>query len=187
MIQNIIHFWFNEHTDKWWKKDPAFDALIKNQFEATYNNIVAGKLEKWLETAEGTLAYIIVTDQFSRNMFRNTGKMFATDEIAVKAAEQGIAQGFDQDCPFEQRWIFYMPFMHSEKLANQDRCIELFKAHKESAPEDSKASIQGNIDFAIKHREIIERFGRYPHRNELLGRESTEQELDFLQTPESSF
>lgn len=175
-IDDVIAFWF-EDDKRWWKKDPAFDAEIREHFGALHQAIEADEREDWLQTARGALAYVIVLDQFSRNMFRDTGRMFASDARALRAAKNAIDAGHDQALSKSERGFLYMPLMHSEALADQERCIELFAAN------DSPNSVK----FAQMHRDIVQRFGRFPHRNALLGRESTDEEREFLQQPGSSF
>jgi uncharacterized protein (DUF924 family) len=175
-IDDVLAFWFAD-SKRWWKKDPAFDAEIRERFGALHSAIEADECEDWLQSARGALAYVVVLDQFSRNMFRGSARMFASDERALRAAKAAIDDGHDQTLGDAERGFLYMPFMHSEALADQDRCVELFAAS--DAP--------GNLKFAEQHRDIIRRFGRFPHRNELLGRESTDEEREFLTQPGSSF
>ena len=175
-IDDVLDFWFADPA-RWWRKDPAFDAEIRQRFEALHTAIERGDHEAWRQTPRGALAYVLVLDQFSRNMFRDTAKSFASDAQALAAAKDAIDRGFDaQLTPAERTW-FYLPLMHSEALADQERCVALFQTI--DAPE--------NLDFAKKHRDIIVRFGRFPHRNAILGRPSTPEELEFLTQPGSSF
>ena len=175
--QDVVAFWFDELEPKQhWVKDPALDEAIRARFLPTYEAAVAGELEGWLDEPNSCLAYVIVLDQFSRNMFRGTGRMFAADEQARRATERALERGYDRQLPEARRSFLYMPLMHSEDLADQDRCVELFEA-------------QGgdSASFARAHRDIIARWGRFPHRNALLGRTSTPEELAFLEQPGSSF
>lgn len=175
-MNEVLDFWFSDPS-RWWKKDPAFDEEIRQKFGQLHAEIDAGEHEDWLKTPEGALAYVIVLDQFSRNMFRGTGRMFASDERALSAAQRAIAAGHDQALPRERRTFLYMPFMHSEDLAIQERSMALF----------ASLGAEENLSFARQHRDIVARFGRFPHRNALLGRESTAEELEFLRQPGSSF
>jgi len=148
---------------------------------------VAGKCEGWLGDGPGTLAYVVVLDQFARNMFRDTPTMFAADALALNAAQQGVEKGFDKALRTHEAVFLYMPLMHAEDLAAQNRCIELFEQLAERSDERAAKQVRGNVDFAIRHRDIIARFGRFPHRNAILKRESTPEEIEFLKTPGSSF
>lgn len=174
-------------TQRWWRKDPAFDQEIRAMFEPTWQAIMANEREAWLEEPRSRLAYVIVLDQFSRNMFRDTPEAFVADERAVKAAADGVARGHDRALHGHERVFLYMPFMHSESLAMQDRCVELFTALRDSSRGRVREAVAGNVDFAKRHRDIIARWGRFPHRNAIVGRDSTPQEVAFLEEPNSSF
>lgn len=179
----VLDFWFEELTpEQWFKKDPNLDNLIRDKFEDLYSSITCGGYLQWRNNPFSLLAKIIVLDQFSRNMFRDTQKMFTFDMLALNLAKLGIDRGFDKELSFEERAFMYMPFMHSEDIEDQNKCVELFK---ELAKEDSK--YENNLNFAIRHKEIIEQFNRFPHRNEILERPSTSQEIEFLKKPNSSF
>lgn len=175
-MDEVLEFWFADPA-RWWKKDPAFDAEIRDRFGALHAAIERDEHEAWRRTARGALAYVIVLDQFSRNMFRGTARMFASDARALDAARAAIAGGLDRELSDDERGFLCMPFMHSEQLADQERSMELFGAF--AAPSQLK--------FAEQHRDIVKRFGRFPHRNELLGRASTPEEIAFLAQPGSSF
>lgn len=176
-ITRILDFWF-ESEDLWFKKDDAFDETIRQRFSADHERAAAGGLADWRETPDGCLALVVLLDQFSRNMFRSSARSFATDALALGIAETAIERGFDQALPPKRRRFFYMPFMHSEDVDHQRRCVDLFAAMDGDS---------GGLKFAIKHLEIVERFGRFPHRNGILGRQSTAEEVSFLKTPGSSF
>ena len=177
--RDVIDFWFSESAkDKWWKSNQAFDEEIRQRFSDLHRRAKAGELRDWRVTPEGRLAEIIVLDQFSRNMFRNSGEAFAQDELARMLTRQAVACGADQALPVQQRAFLYLPLMHSESLDDHVEAMKLFA---------SDPGLASNLDFEIRHKAIIERFGRYPHRNEVLGRKSTKAELDFLQQPGSSF
>lgn len=175
-IDEVLAFWFADPT-RWWKKDPAFDAEVQGRFLALHDAIMRGEREDWLATPRGALAYVVVLDQFSRNMFRGTGRMFASDARALAAARRALARGDDRALAADERIFLYMPFMHSEDIADQDRCVALFTA----SPSEEQ------LRYAEMHRDIIRRFGRFPHRNALLGRASTPEEEEFLKQPGSSF
>lgn len=175
---SILKFWFDEiERSLWFKKDDNFDQLLIERFGELHAQAAQGELYAWRESALGRLAEIIVLDQFSRNMFRNSVKAFAQDGMALVLAQEAIRVGDDLKLNTLQRTFLYMPFMHSESLAIHEIAVELF----------TRNGIKNNLDFELKHKAIIERFGRYPHRNALLGRESTPDELAFLSQPGSSF
>ncbi|MGB0835071.1 MAG: DUF924 family protein [Psychrobium sp.] len=177
-MQEVLNFWFSEiEQSQWWTKDSDFDNEIIEQFSKVHQAAVACELYDWRKTPEGRLAEIIVLDQFSRNMFRDTPQSFAYDSLALALAQEAINVGADKALDETQRSFLYMPFMHSESLAIHERAVELF----------SQPNMEHNLDFEIRHKEIIERFGRYPHRNEILGRESSSEEIEFLTQPGSSF
>ena len=167
---DIVAFWRAAGPDKWWEKDEAFDRAIRAKFLATHEAAARGEFASWEETAEGALALIILFDQFPRNMFRGSPHAFATDPLARAVATRAIARGFDRATDQILRLFLYMPFMHSEALADQDRCVQLLAALGD--PDQVKS--------AAEHRDIIARFGRFPHRNRVLSRETTPPEQAFL-------
>jgi len=172
-IQTILDFWFKEVTPKQkFTKDAEFDALVREKFEATYWNIMKRGTSSWRETPEGRLAEIIVLDQFARNMFRDQAQSFAEDELALSLARDARVAGADKEVPLEWRTFFYMPYMHSESKEVHEEALRIFTEH----------GVKENLEYEIKHKAIIDRFGRYPHRNAILGRESTPEELVFLET-----
>lgn len=178
MYQEIIHFWFDEISPKnWWQKDSDFDAMLSKRFSNIHQQACAGELATWRRTALGALAEVIVLDQFSRNIFRDLPQSFAQDGMALVLAQEAIAKGQDQQLNQTQRSFLYMPFMHSESVMVHEQALELFK----------DLGNQDNLNFELKHKAIIDRFGRYPHRNTILGRQSSKEELDFLKQPGSSF
>lgn len=175
---DIIKFWFEEiKPAQWWVKDLDLDRMIASEFGATHRAASMGELESWRETAEGRLAEIIVLDQFSRNIYRDTPLAFACDSMALVLAQEAVRIGADQDVDFEHRAFLYMPYMHSESAAIHEKAVELF----------TKPGGEYNYEFELKHKVIIDRFGRYPHRNKILDRESTPEEIEFLTQPGSSF
>ena len=187
--EQVLSFWFGTPADawfgkprrEWFRKNAAFDDEIRNRFGALHETVASGTYEQWLLSPRGALAYVIVLDQFSRNLFRGDRRAFAQDAEARRAAGRAIERGLDATVSPIERGFFYLPFMHSENLADQDRSVRL---HEVLAQGDSSNS---NLDYARKHRAIIARFGRFPHRNAVLGRENTPEEVAFLAEPGSGF
>lgn len=178
MHTSILDFWFREIAPaQWWKVDPAFDEQVRTRFGVLHEQARHCELFAWRATPEGRLAEVIVLDQFARNIHRGTPQAFSADPLALALAQEAVAAGADLALPAEQRAFVYMPFMHSESRAIHAAGEPLMKAR---AP-------QHTHEFELKHQAIVERFGRYPHRNAILGRASTPQELEFLQQPGSSF
>ncbi|MCZ8252183.1 MAG: DUF924 domain-containing protein [Hylemonella sp.] len=176
--QEVLRFWFEELTPKQhFAKDAALDAQIGARFGATLQAAARGALQPWRTDAPGRLAEIIVLDQFARNIHRDTPQAFACDALALDLARELVALGLDQALPTPHKPFAYMPYMHSEDLA----------AHAEALPLFSQPGLENNLHFLHRHTEILRRFGRYPHRNAVLGRPSTPEELVFLQQPGSSF
>ena len=174
----VLDFWFDEiEPAVWWKKDLAFDALIARRFNTLFESARAGELYRWRESAEGALAEIIVLDQFSRNMFRDTAQSFAQDPMALALAQVAVGREFDNPLSPIQRVFMYLPYMHSESRLIHEEALRLYQA----------LGLPSNLDFEIKHKAIIDRFGRFPHRNAVLGRASTAEEIAFLAQPGSSF
>jgi uncharacterized protein (DUF924 family) len=177
-VEEIVSFWFKElKPEDWYWADTTRDAAIAKRFCGVYARLRAGVPPDWLDSPQGVLAAILVLDQFPRNMFRGKREAFATDAAALHLSKRAIEQGLDLQLPPAQRAFVYMPFQHSEAAADQARSITLFTAL--GAPL--------NLDFARRHRAVIDRFGRFPHRNAALGRSSTDEELAFLEEPGSSF
>ncbi len=165
--QDVLDFWFAPDTQtKWFASTPAFDALIRERFDSLYEQAASGGLD-WAHAPTSALALIIVLDQFPRNMFRNTAKAFATDHLAFDISRRAVDRGFDKGMSVPERQFLYMPFMHAEDLAAQDRGLVLFEGLS-----DANA-----LDFMRKHHAVIARFGRFPYRNAVMGRESTLEEL----------
>ena len=193
----VLEFWLgdldehglasSEKSKAWWKKSQSFDQEIKERFADDSAAILAGKHDDWPETPRGTLAAVIVLDQFSRNMYRDQAEMYAGDALALKLATDAIKKGFDRQLPTDARVFLYMPFMHAEDVAMQDRCVELFAAMLSDVDEAAKGRIQSNHEFAVQHRDIVAKWGRFPHRNKIVGRDSTAEEVEFLKGPGSSF
>ena len=178
LASDIIQFWFEEiDSALWWQKDLTFDALIVERFSDVYRQACAGELYTWRATAEGRLAEIIVLDQFSRNMFRDKKEAFAQDRLALILTQELISLTLDKTLTDIQRSVVYLPFMHSESLVIHDVALSLYQ----------DLGITSSIEFELQHKKIIEKFARYPHRNQILGRTSTVDEVEFLNQPNSSF
>lgn len=178
MPQRVLEFWFEElKPAMWWKKSAKLDERMRQSFAGLHGEAERGELWVWRDTAAGRLAEIILLDQFSRNLWRDTPRAFANDGMALVLAQEAVAQKADQQLPVTQRSFMYMPFMHSESLLIHAQAVKLF----------ATPGMERNYEAEIQHRDILQRFGRYPHRNEIVGRESTDEELLFLQQPGSSF
>ena len=186
-IDEILHYWFDHPSDAarnklWWDKNTIVDIYITKMFGDDLGKAIKGEYDVWADTAEGRLALIILLDQFSRQIFRDDPRAFAQDQKALQLAVNGVELGQDSKLEDIQRLFFYMPFTHSESKQVQQRNIELFGALADANP-----SFNTQLDFALRHKAIIDQFGRYPHRNIILGRQSTDNEVEFLKQPNSSF
>jgi len=157
------------------------------RFGSLHEEVATGRRDEWLASTRGRLAFVIVLDQFSRNMFRGDPRSFASDRRALEVALRAIDEGDDKKLARDERTFLYMPLMHSEDRATQKRGIELFTAFRDEQPPDQQGPLSNNLRFAVMHSDIIERFGRFPHRNAVLGRESTPDEIEFLKGENSSF
>lgn len=178
MPQRILDFWFREiDPAQWWRADPAFDDLIRSRFFDVYRQAAAGELCAWRSTPSGRLAEIIVLDQFSRNLFRGSPAAFALDGMALVLAQEAVAARVHEALAPVERGFLFLPYMHSESRAIH---VEAERLYREFA-------LPANHDIELKHKRIIDRYERYPHRNAILGRISTAEELDFLKQPDSSF
>ncbi|MEG5082355.1 DUF924 family protein [Microcoleus sp. AT8-B4] len=188
-MNEVLDFWFGRsHSpefgkfhNKWFEKDADFDAQVRAGFLPQYELAASGKLDSWQDSPDNCLALIILLDQFPRNMFRGTPQAFATDNKALATAEYAVNNKFDRELVTVQKWFIYLPFEHSENLENQQKSVELFRQLSGEPDSDSV------IEYAQNHLEIIECFGRFPHRNEILGRETTPEEAEFLRQPGSGF
>lgn len=188
-IDAVLDFWFGFPHDSeygkphlvWFSKDFQFDQRIRELFLETYERAILGEFESWKETSRGCLALCLVLDQFPRNLFRSTPKAFASDSLALTVAQWAIDSQFDRPLLPVQRWFLYLPFEHDESLASQNLSVQLFETLKDD-PNSQLA-----LKSAYRHREIIAQFGRFPHRNSILGRISTSEEIEFLKQPDSSF
>ncbi len=175
---DILHFWFHQSTTaQHWQKNTDYDNTIRYRFEQVYVQAAKGEMHNWRNTPEGRLAEIIVLDQFPRNMFRNSPRAFATDGMALVLAETAVALGVDKKLGAEEQAYLYMPYMHSESKTIHRLAVKLF----------SGKGLAENLTYEIRHKTIIDRFGRYPHRNAILGRTSTAEELEFLKSPDAYF
>ena len=185
LAREILAFWFGPtpHVarDTWFRKDDAFDREIRERFGAALAAGIAGAFGEWCTTAHGSLARVVLLDQLTRNAFRGTADQFAGDPGALATANDALERGFDRALDAHERSFLYMPFEHSERLDMQDRAVELFTALA------AETGVDAPLPWAHKHRDIIRRFGRFPHRNAVLGRESTAGELAFLEQPGSRF
>lgn len=178
MDNDVLEFLFNELEPKqWFVKDRDLDAMIEARFSLLVEQARAGELFSWRVTPQGRLAEIILIDQFSRNIFRDKPESFSADPVALVLAQEAIGAGADQRLDVQERAFLYMPFMHSESQAIHEQAVVLF----------DQPGLEYNLEFEYKHKAIVDRFGRYPHRNEILGRKSTEEEIAFLKEPGSSF
>ena len=175
---HILKFWFDETEPRlWFAKEDEFDQLIRSRFFEIHHKAENCELFQWRTSPQGRLAEIIILDQFSRNMFRNTPEAFKNDKLALSLAQAAVASGDDQKLPIQERAFLYMPYMHSESEVIHAEAVHLF----------SQPGLENNLEFELEHKGLIDRFGRYPYRNEILGRDSTREELEFLKMPGSSF
>lgn len=188
--RDVLAYWFGAPGDPdfgqpraaWFRKDAAVDAEIRSRFRALHQWAASGLLDAWDEAPEPMLALVIVLDQFSRQIYRDQPRAFKSDAKALHLAERAVAAGFDRQLPALQRAFLYFPFEHAESPAAQEKSLALFTALAEEGPE-----FAGFADYARRHQEVIARFGRFPHRNAILGRESTPGEADYLAQPGSGF
>lgn len=186
----VLEFWFGPASQRagmrpreaWFRKDPAFDQAIRERFGPTIEAALQGALPGWDDTPEDTLAQILLLDQFTRNAWRDTPRAFAGDERALALARRLVDRGDDLRLAPMLRWFVYMPFEHAEDLAVQDESVRLFTALAQAAP-----GFEGPLDYALRHRDVIRRFGRFPHRNAILGRDSSPEERAYLSQPGAGF
>lgn len=178
-LTDVLNFCFAEGpSDRWFTKDPSFDGEVRARLAELHMQAASGAFDAWRESADGCVALCMLLDQAPRNLFRGDARAFATDRQALAVTRHALAQGFDRELPQVKRMFLYLPLEHSESLADQDLCVRLVSA----LDEDPRW-----LDYAVRHREIIARFGRFPHRNAVLGRTSTAEEEAFLKQPGSSF
>ena len=171
--RKVLDFWFSSAVEAhWFDSDPEIDRQITEQFSDLYQYAYDGELSDWMKDAESALALVILLDQFPRNMFRGSPRAFASDHMAREVSRAAIDNAFDQQRSARERAFFYLPLMHSEDLLDQTECVQLYRRLQDD----------NSLDFAIRHHDIIARFGRFPHRNQVMGRESSEDEREFLKT-----
>lgn len=198
LFETVLDFWFGtasgnlavarQHSKLWWSKNDEIDAEIRERFGPALTSLAKGRMDDaYPDTAKGRLAKIILLDQFPRNMYRGTATAFATDLFAQHLAMTALTAGDEEQLRPIERVFLYMPFEHAEETALQALSVKRFELLLADAQEDERDLFKGYLDFAIRHRDIIERFGRFPHRNSILGRQSTPEELEFLKEPGSSF
>lgn len=190
--EQILRFWFDDPEDSqgeygqqrqvWFKKDAAFDDAIRRLFLEDVERAAAGELLAWREEPRACLVLVLLLDQFPRNLFRGDARSFASDRAALDITNHALAQGFERQVLPVERIFFYLPLEHSENLADQERCVELVRSLAANHPE-----FESYLDYAQRHHDVIKQFGRFPHRNEILGRETTPAEAEFLQQPGSRF
>lgn len=195
-VENVHSFWFGEivngftkddRSSLWFRADKHTDALIKMRFERLVNEAADGALDDWRKAAKGRLVLIILLDQFPRNIYRGTKKAFETDPIALDLCLEGIAANQDRKLAIIERSFLYMPLEHSEDSQHQQLCVQLFTRLVETLPEWAARRMQASLAYAVSHKQIIDRFGRFPHRNKVLGRDSTPKEIEFLQIAGTRF
>jgi uncharacterized protein (DUF924 family) len=188
--RDVLDFWFGAPgsasfgTERkvWFKKDEAFDALVAERFGSLIERALRGELDAWSEAAQDALARVLLLDQFTRNVFRGQARAFAGDPQALSAATAAVGRRYDESLPLFMRPFIYMPFEHAESMAMQDESVRLFSRLVAAAP-----TYADMADYAQRHRAVIERFGRFPHRNAILGRVSTAEEIGYLKKPGSGF
>lgn len=192
--EDVLSFWFGPpgtpplaHAKKWFSRDDAFDAEIRARFGDAIHAASRGQLESWRASPRGRLAFVILCDQLSRNAFRGTARAFAQDALAVETTERALEAGDFDDLSSVERQFLLMPLMHAEDRARQRRCVELFEHIAAEAEPDMKDNAENALKFARLHAGIVERFGRFPHRNAILGRATTPEEAEALKDPKSSF
>ena len=196
-FEAVLAFWFGTldehgasdaaHTKRWFTKDPEFDAEIAKRFGSLHEEVASGSHDAWLGSARGSLALVVILDQFSRNMFRGDSRSFAFDGRALEVALRAVDAGDDKKLARDERCFLYMPLVHSEKPELQDRAVALFTALRDESEEPSKTAVAKNLHYAELHRNIVRRFGRFPHRNAVIGRTSTPEEIEFLKGGGAAF
>jgi len=196
-IESVLEFWFGSDPDDaavakeksalWWSKSVEIDEEIRQRFENLAAKAGAGELSDWSSTPSGRLALILLTDQFPRSIYRDSPRAFAQDSKALAWCLDGVKYDFDLKLRPIERVFFYLPLEHTESLVHQEHSVKCFRELAESVPGDQTTLFEGYLDYAVRHHDIVARFGRFPHRNKILGRESTAEELAFLAEPGSSF
>lgn len=196
-MEAVLSEWFGDLGDdsvpapekrkRWFNGGAAFDSLLRERFGETLEAARRGELEHWAKSPRGALALAIVLDQFSRNIYRNQATMYAADELAQRVALEAIERGDDRQLLPMQRLFLYMPLMHAEDREHQTRCVSLFEDLCQEGEGPESKLLESNLDYARRHSDIVQRFGRFPHRNRVLGRETSPEEEEFLKRPGSSF
>ncbi len=196
-IDKVLDYWFGSSPDDtvvsrkksqlWWVKCNETDEEMGKRFASLVQAAAAGDLDDWAESSRGRLALIVLLDQFPRKIYRNTPAAFASDDKALGLTLEAIELGLDRELRPIERVFLYLPLEHSELLENQDRCVAVMESLVSDVPAERREIFSGYVGYAVAHRRIVERFGRFPHRNKILGRESTSEEEGFLTTPGSSF
>lgn len=199
-VEQVLDFWFGEDWDAlpahqvaerqkklWWSKNPEIDAQCRHRFETLVQQAAANQLDDWTEEARSMLALILLLDQMPRNIYRDTPQAFAFDQLARQCSHLALAMGLDQALPPLARVFLYLPLEHAEDLNDQQYVVQLMGSLAKAASGEDKAAFEGYADYARRHHAVIERFGRFPHRNRILGRASTPEEVQFLTQPGSSF
>jgi uncharacterized protein (DUF924 family) len=196
-MDEILSYWFGDEQDSarvsaeksklWWRKSPETDSTIRARFGEAHARAARGELDDWCRTPRGSLALVIRLDQFSRNLHRDDARAFAADEKARTIALEALERGDAEKLRPVERVFLYMPLVHSEHLAHQERAVELFEKLLDDASPEVRSAFEPNAKYARAHRDIVARFGRFPHRNSVLGRDSTAEEVEFLKQPGSSF
>ena len=185
---DVLEYWFSERVRPlWFEKNAAFDDELRATFGATVAAAGAGDLDHWVRAVDSSLALVLLLDQFPRNIHRGRTRAFAADAKARSVAGVAVERGFDRRTPLDRRFFFYLPFEHSEDRADQARSVALFRRWAEEHDGSAREHALDQMKYVLRHQEIVERFGRFPHRNAVLGRESTPAEIAFLEEPHSSF
>lgn len=195
--REVLEFWFGNAEDDvaviadkgalWFRGGDAVDREIRARFAGLHEEVTAGRLDGWTAVPLGRLTLVLVIDQFSRNLFRDDPRAYANDALALGWCKEALSSGADRELRPIERSFLYLPLEHSEDLADQDQAVALFTALRDEAPPETEARFEAFLDYAIRHQVIIARFGRFPHRNAVLGRDSTDEEIAFLKQPGSSF
>ncbi len=188
--EDVVTFWFGDdpeaplaRQDQWWTPSDEFDAEVERRFAPTLRAADAGRLDHWREAPVSVLALVLVFDQFPRNIFRGSARAFAWDERALETTDHAIAEGLDEELSLVHRWFLYLPLMHAESIERQEQSVAIFEELRQEASQgsDVRAALDGAVEFAREHRDIVESYGRFPYRNQALGRESTDEEREYLE------
>lgn len=189
-FEEVYEFWFgkeNPDVSMWFKKDLELDRQIRERFGPWLDAYSPQEFQEWKKTPQGLVSLVILLDQFPRNAYRGTARMFAYDQEALATAKEGLSKGWFEQLNIYEALFLCLPLEHSENLADQEECVRLAKVMQARATAEQQSFAAMTLDYAVRHRDIIAQFGRFPHRNEVLGRVSTPQEVEFLKSPGSSF